>query len=103
MAAPAPALAPAGPDTSLHDARQAIADLRAGIKDIERQTDEDRRALADALARATAPTVEIAAPAATPRPRPTARPIAKPGEKPVVGKPGGIKICDTNDPLAEDC
>lgn len=103
VTAPAPVLAPAGDDPSIRDARQAIADLRAGIEDIERQTDADRRALQDALARAAAPTVELPAPAAPGRPRPTPRPTAKPGDKPVVGKPGGIKICDTDDPLAEDC
>ncbi|WAS90973.1 hypothetical protein [Nannocystis punicea] len=100
---PAPVLAPAGEDTSIRDARRAIADLRAGIHDIEREAEADRRALQDAIARVTAPAAALPEPAAPAHPRPTARPTAKPVDKPVVGKPGGIKICDTNDPLAEDC
>ncbi|MDC0720348.1 hypothetical protein [Nannocystis bainbridge] len=104
-AAPAPALAPvaAAEDTSLRDARQAIAELRAGIADIERSNEADRQALANATARAAASVVAPAAAPAPTRPRPSARPTARPGDKPPVAKPGGLKICDTNDPLAEDC
>jgi len=101
---PAPMLAPQAEDTSIRDARQAIADLRQDLEHMERMTAEERVALEQALAqRQAVPAVAAPEAAAPARPRPTARPTARPSEKPVTGKPGGLKICDTEDPLAEDC
>ncbi|MDC0671947.1 hypothetical protein [Nannocystis radixulma] len=101
--APAPALLPQAEDTSLRDAHQAVQDLRRELEQMEHITTSERVALEKLLADRQVPVAAAPEPPAPARPRPVARPTAKPSDKPVTGKPGGIKICDTNDPLAEDC
>ncbi|MCY1059039.1 hypothetical protein [Nannocystis sp. SCPEA4] len=101
--APAPVLLPQAEDTSLRDARQAVQDLRRELEQMEHITTSERVALEKLLADRQVPVVAAPESPAPPRPRPVARPTARPSDKPLTGKPGGIKICDTNDPLAEDC
>lgn len=88
-------------DPVLREAREAVSRIRGELDELSADAAADRKALADALAARAAR--QAAPPPAVTRPRPGARPAAINNiiKKPV--KPGGIKICDTDDPLAEDC
>jgi hypothetical protein len=102
---PAPTLAPIE-DTSISDARRELEQLRKNMSDLAIDNEAARTALAEALARPAPviPEPPTAAPT-RPRPRPTGprpQPTATPTTKPTGGHlPGGI--CDTDDPLAENC
>lgn len=100
--APAPVLAPAESDPEIADARAQIEQMRRELARLDGDNAANREALIQAIAdKENAVAAAKPEPAPVVRPRPAARP--KPAEKPPGTKPGGIKICDTNDPLAEDC